>query len=104
MKKIQEPCFFYNTGGCYNPDGSPKSEAECKYLHTQINKPVEKGQHLRAPCKYYHLRGECKNKLCLFGHIELSYQKWTWYFPNHFYPGKGYTHAGPFKKGCKWVN
>ena len=90
------PCFFYNTGGCYNKDGSVKTQDQCKYQHILVDYPMEKGQHLKAPCKYYHLRGFCKNPYCLFGHLELSNEKWGWYFPQHAYPGKNYS------KNYKW--
>jgi len=92
-KKIQKPCYFYNTGGCYNSDGSPKSEQDCKYLHVKVIEPLEKPQHLKPPCKYYHLRKICNNSCCVFGHSELSYDRWTQYFPTHEYPGKDYTRA-----------
>ncbi|KKL66009.1 hypothetical protein LCGC14_2149270 [marine sediment metagenome] len=94
--KIQKPCYFYNTGGCYHSDGAVKSEAKCKYLHVKVNEPLEKPQHLKAPCKYYHLRGHCKNSYCVFGHSELSAERWEKYFPTHNYPGMEYTRTGRF--------
>lgn len=98
--KVNRPCFFYNTGGCFHKNGFPKKDNECKYMHVKVDYPMEKGQHLRAPCKYFHLGRMCKNPSCMFGHTELSYEKWNWYFPNHFYPGKEYTVATP---GCQWL-
>jgi len=91
LQKIQKPCYFYNTGGCYNDNGTPKSESDCKYLHCKINEPLEKPQHLKPPCKYYHLRKICTNNYCVFGHCELSYERWLQYFPTHEYPGQDYT-------------
>jgi len=41
--KINEPCWFYNTSGCKNKDGSEKKDHECKYMHVKSNnvrKPV----------------------------------------------------------------
>jgi hypothetical protein len=89
--KINKPCYFYNTGGCFNPNGSLKSNNDCKYLHIKVNEPLEKPQHLKAPCKYYHLRGYCKNPYCAFGHIELSKHRWQKYFNNKIFPGENYT-------------
>jgi len=90
IKKINKPCYFYNTGGCYNIDGTEKKEEDCKYLHIKIIEPLEKPQHLKAPCKYYHLRGYCSNRYCIFGHSELSEDRWKKYFPSKNYPGVGY--------------
>lgn len=95
-KKIQKPCYFYNTGGCYNDDGTPKSEDQCRYLHYKVNEPLEKPQHLKPPCKYYHLRRHCNNSYCVFGHAELSLDRWQKYFPNHEYPGHDYTRNGEY--------
>lgn len=89
--KINKPCYFYNTGGCYNSQGKLKSDGECKYLHVKVQEPLEKPQHLKAPCKFFHLRGCCKNPYCVFGHVELSKQRWEKYFSSKPYPGSGYS-------------
>ena len=94
--KIQKPCYFFNTGGCYHSDGSVKSEADCKYLHVTVKEPLEKPQHLKPPCKYYHLRGHCKNAYCVFGHSEISADRWEKYFPTHPYPGPDYSRTDKF--------
>ncbi len=95
--KIHKPCYFYNTGGCYHSDGTVKTGEQCKYLHVKINEPLEKPQHLKPPCKFYHLRAHCKNLYCVFGHCELSTSRWTRFFPAHRYPGFDYT------RRCIWI-
>lgn len=96
MNKINKPCFFYNTGGCYHDNGKEKTAIECKYLHVHVTEPLEKPQHLKPPCKFYHLRGSCTNPYCVFGHSELSKDRWHKYFPGHQYPGHGYGHSKDF--------
>lgn len=86
------PCYFYNTGGCYHKDGSEKLQSECPFLHIKIDSPMEKPQRLKPPCKYYHLRGWCKNPDCIFGHVELTAQRWNQFFTNKSYPGKFYNY------------
>jgi hypothetical protein len=95
-EKIHKACYFYNTGGCYHNDGRIKTAEECKYLHVSVSKPLEKPQHLKPPCKYYHLRGHCKDTFCVFGHSELSEERWHKYFSTHQYPGINYTHGDNF--------
>lgn len=94
--KINKPCYFYNTGGCYNNDGSPKTADQCKYLHIKVDEPLEKPQHLKPPCKFYHLRRYCRNVWCIFGHAELSKERWEKYFPQHPYPGGGYGNKSEY--------
>nr|QBK87393.1 MAG: hypothetical protein LCMAC201_03030 [Marseillevirus LCMAC201] len=96
VDKISKPCYFYNTGGCYHSDGTVKSAAECKYIHVKVTEPLEKPQHLKPPCKYYHLRGHCQNVYCVFGHSELSVERWKKYFFTHNYPGLRYTSTDQF--------
>ncbi len=102
-EKIQKPCYFFNTGGCYHSDGRIKTEQECKYLHVGINEPLEKPQHLKPACKYYHLRGHCKNPYCVFGHSELSSERWNKFFPTHIYPGSDYTKTDKFNWDGKQI-
>ena len=96
VDKITKPCYFFNTGGCYHSDGRVKTEQECKYLHVKVKEPLEKPQHLKPPCKYYHLRGHCKNICCVFGHSELTPERWYKYFPSHIHPGSEYTKTSKF--------
>ena len=93
-------CYFYNTGGCYNSDGTVKSQGQCQYRHIKFNGPMEKPQHLKPPCKYYHIRKYCKDPYCVFGHSELTHERWPRYFPTHPYPGTNYSTSGKIK----WVN
>jgi len=85
------PCWFYNTGGCYDDYGNPKNQEHCKYLHIKLDHPMEKPQHLKIPCRYYHLYKKCLNACCTYGHCELSEQKWEKYFPTNKYPGQFYA-------------
>lgn len=94
--KIHQPCYFFNTGGCYHNDGRVKTGDECKYLHVKVQEPLEKPQHLKPPCKYYHLRGHCKNPYCIFGHSELTADRWKIFFPTHNYPGTNYIITNNF--------
>lgn len=91
----QEPCYFYNTGGCYHKDGREKTQKECQYLHIKLDSPMERPQHLKTPCRYYHLSGHCKNPYCRFGHSELPRYRWYRFFDSP-YLGRGYSQA------CVW--
>jgi hypothetical protein len=93
---MPEPCFFFNTGGCFHYNGSIKKPSECPFDHIKVDHPLEKPQQYRPPCKYYHLRGFCSNSECIFGHVEIASYKWNRYF-NIDYPGYGYT------QNCGWV-
>jgi len=93
--KIPEPCFFHNTGGCYFSDGTPKSSKDCNFLHISVDYPVEKPQHLKIPCIYYHLQKNCTNEYCKYGHSELSENRWKRTFESE-YPGQYYALK------CKW--
>lgn len=92
MIKINKPCYFYNTGGCFNKDGSIKDDCDCKYNHIYIDKPLDKPQHLRPPCKFYHLNKKCYNIYCSFGHIPLLLHKWYKSYPNIPYPERYNEH------------
>lgn len=92
---MKRPCYFYNTGGCYHHDGSEKTAKECLYEHVLLDFPMERPQHLRRPCRYYHLGGYCRDPFCSFGHNELLPDKWARYFGQE-YPGRGYSH------NCVW--
>jgi len=94
--KIPEPCFFHNTGGCYFSDGTPKSSKDCNFLHISVDYPVEKPQHLKIPCIYYHLQKNCTNEYCKYGHSELSENRWKRTFDCE-YPGQYYALK------CKWI-
>lgn len=98
--KIQKPCYFYNTGGCYKADGTLKSADECLYLHVRVDEPMKKPQHLKPPCKYFHLRKHCNNPYCMFGHTDLPKDRWLKYFPTHAYPGLDYSK----RYHCIWHN
>lgn len=88
-----QPCFFFNTGGCFNKDGTVKTN--CKYKHVIVDYPIERPQHTKPPCKYFHLHKHCKNESCTFGHVELNQYNWEKYFARKW-PGKGYS------ANCVW--
>lgn len=96
MSQKSQPCFFYNTGGCFNSDGTPKHESKCKYSHIHVDEPLERPQDLLKPCNYYHLTGYCVNAYCQYGHVELSKHKWHKFYPDIPYIGTGYSH------NCVW--
>lgn len=89
--KINKPCYFYNTGGCY------WSDTQCKFMHVLIDKPMEKPQDLKRPCIFYHLKKSCNNIYCNYGHVELSQKKWIRHFPGYQYPGILYS------INCYWI-
>jgi len=81
--KINEPCWFYNTTGCKNKDGSDKCDDECKYLHIRVAN-VKKPVHInQKPCNKYNVDGFCKwNTKCLYSHRDLETAEWISQFPN----------------------
>lgn len=91
MFKINKPCFFFNTGGCFFSNGQVRPESHCKYRHIHVSSPIQKPQFYKFPCKYFHLSRQCKKFNCNFGHIELSPARWLKYFPDNKYPGKNYV-------------
>jgi len=81
--KIQEPCWFYNNGGCKHKDGTEKLDSECKYLH-YISDNVKRPPHLglKKPCDKYNLEGECKwVETCKYSHRNLTAEEWSIYYP-----------------------
>ncbi len=83
-EKINEPCWFYNTIGCKNKDGSEKSDKECKYLHIKSTN-VKRPTHLiiKRPCDKYNLEGSCKwGECCKYSHKPLEEEDWSKYYPN----------------------
>ena len=92
MVKGNYPCYFYNTGGCYDAKGVPKPAAKCKFAHIKVRGVMSKPQHLKPPCKYYHLNKKCTNSYCIYGHTELTRHRWRQFFREK-YPGPGYTQS-----------
>lgn len=83
-EKIQQPCWFYNHGGCKHKDGTEKTADECKYLHI-LHKDIQRPPHLstRKPCDKYNLEGECKwYDDCKYSHRNLSPEEWSIYYPD----------------------
>jgi len=81
--KIQEPCWFYNNGGCKHKDGTEKLDSECKYLHI-LSENVKRPPHLglKKPCDKYNLEGECKwIEVCKYSHRHLTAEEWSIYYP-----------------------
>lgn len=88
--KINEPCWFYNTGGCKNPDGSEKLEEDCKYQHTYSDN-VKKPIHLTVikPCDKFNLEGTCKwDENCKYSHRTLTETEWKQFYHGIPYQGK----------------
>jgi len=86
--KIKSPCWYYNTGGCKNKDGSNKKEEDCKYLHV-YSPHIQKPQHITQtkPCDKFNLEGHCKwGDYCKYLHKNLSQEEW-----DTFYPGIPYA-------------
>jgi len=83
QNKIKEPCWFYNTTGCKNKDGSEKSDSDCKYMHVHVAN-VKKPLHInQKPCSKYNIDGFCKWKdSCLYSHKDLDMNEWSSQFPN----------------------
>lgn len=82
-QKITEPCWFYNNGGCRNPDGSEKLEKECKYVH-EYSQNVKRPVHLAVPkpCDKYNLEGYCKwRDFCKYSHRNLTQEEWLQFYP-----------------------
>ena len=81
--KIQEPCWFYNNGGCRNKDGSEKCAENCKYLHVYSDN-LKRPSHLnnKKPCDKFNIDGECKwNDNCKYSHRTLTNEEWSKYYP-----------------------
>ena len=81
--KINEPCWFFNTGGCKNKDGTEKSSSECKYLHIKSS-TAKRPPHLtiKTPCDKYNLEGVCKwGEWCKYSHRVLDAEEWSRYYP-----------------------
>jgi hypothetical protein len=80
--KINQPCWFYNTGGCKNKDGSEKKEEECRYLHI-ISPTITRPQHINPsrPCDKFNLEGFCKfGDYCKYSHRNLSPDEWEVFY------------------------
>jgi len=87
--KIKSPCWYYNTGGCKNKDGSNKKEEDCKYLHVYSPHTLQRPQHITQtkPCDKFNLEGHCKwGDYCKYLHKNLSQEEW-----DTFYPGIPYA-------------
>jgi len=88
VDKIDEPCWFYNNGGCRHKDGTEKTAEQCKYLHL-YSENVKRPPHLntKKPCDKFNLEGECKwHDNCKYSHRNLIPEEWS-----RFYPGIPYT-------------
>jgi hypothetical protein len=83
-----EPCWFYNNGGCKNKDGSNKSALECKYNHIYTNDSKKPAYlNVKKPCDKYNLEGDCKwGDNCKYNHRNLPVDEWS-----RYYPGIPYT-------------
>lgn len=84
IQKINQPCWFFNTGGCKNKDGSDKQESECKYLHI-LTPTIVRPSHINPtkPCDKYNLEGYCKfGDYCKYSHRNLTQQEWNDTYPN----------------------
>ena len=92
--KINEPCWFYNNGGCYHKNGTIKDSSECKYLHVFSNS-VKRPPHLSSskPCDKFNLEGDCKwNDQCKYSHRNLNEEEWNKYYPSVPYTLKQNIH------------
>jgi len=72
--RINEPCWFYNNGGCRFKNGMPKSQSDCKYLHV-YRRNVMRPLHLKSskPCIKYNLYGKCSwGDNCKYSHKKLD--------------------------------
>ena len=81
--KINQPCWFFNNGGCRNKDGSTKDANDCKYLHVYSD-DVNRPPHLntKKPCDKYNLEGECPwFEGCKYSHRNLSPDEWSLHYP-----------------------
>lgn len=82
--KIKSPCWYFNTGGCRNKDGTPKSEENCKYLHV-YSPHIQRPHHIapNKPCDKYNLEGYCKwGDYCKYLHKSLTQEEWETFYPN----------------------
>ena len=81
--KIDDPCWFYNNGGCRNKDGTEKAEENCKYTHI-MSSTIKRPPHLivKKPCDRFNLEGLCIWKdICKYSHRNLSPDEWNRYYP-----------------------
>ncbi len=84
QQKIKEPCWFFNTGGCKNRDGTDKPESECKYIHVYSNN-IKRPPHLSPvrPCDKHNIEGYCRwGDYCKYSHRNLSQEEWGQFYPN----------------------
>ena len=84
IQKIHEPCWFFNNGGCKNPDGTKKFEVDCKYQHI-LSENAKRPTHLYTmkPCDKHNLEGYCKwDGYCKYSHRDLTQEEWGYYYPN----------------------
>ena len=81
--RTQEPCWFFNNGGCKHKDGSEKHDNECVYRHVYSNETTCPIQILsKRPCDKYNLEGKCSwGEQCKYSHRLLQEQEWTIYYP-----------------------
>ena len=82
IEKISQPCWFYNTGGCKNKDGTEKKEEDCRYLHI-LSPSITRPQHINPsrPCDKFNLEGFCKfGDYCKYSHRNLSSEEWELYY------------------------
>jgi hypothetical protein len=85
--KINQPCWFYNMGGCKNKDGTEKKEDECRYLHI-ISPTITRPQHINPsrPCDKFNLEGFCKfGDYCKYSHKNLTPEEWEIYYKDISY-------------------
>ena len=81
--QMQEPCWFYNNGGCHHKDGTEKKDNECKYSHVK-SENAKRPLHLsnRKPCDKFNLEGECRwYDKCKYSHRDLTPEEWGKYYP-----------------------
>jgi len=85
-EKINEPCWFFNNGGCKNRDGTDKPETDCKYLHIispYAKKPPLVINNVPRPCDKHNIEGYCKwGDYCKYSHRNLSQEEWVTLYPN----------------------
>lgn len=84
LQKINQPCWFFNTGGCKNKNGTDKKEEDCRYLHI-ISPSVTKPIHINPskPCDKHNLEGFCKfGEYCKYSHRNLTQEEWSNFYSN----------------------
>jgi len=82
--KIEEPCWFFNNGGCRNRDGSLKNSSECKYLHVYApNAKRPPHLYIKKPCDKFNINGDCRwQDNCKYSHRNLTHEEWEHFYPN----------------------